>query len=302
MMNQQQLEETIVKLMQVNDALRADNTASRSAMTPLKTDYVALVDSTHVLMADRDALKLRVAELEATNKRLVDMLWGRRSERRTDVSMSPSLNFGDDPVDATDESSSPEVIVAQQAAQVAYDKAKLEQLEARRKARRERGTKSEAFPDHLERRVRVLDLPDDQKEGLKLKGVKITERLRFEKPNIYVERIERHEYVTANAPELGVQSVPPLPSIIEGCKYDFSVIAAVITMKFAFHMPTYREEDYFGQSGWRPSRSTLNDLINLGVNCIEPLFEPDDAFCVESTDCSGRCDRDYRPASHTARA
>ncbi len=43
-------------------------------------------------------------------------------------------------------------------------------------------------------------------------------------------------------------------------------------MKFAFHMPTYREEDYFGQSGWRPSRSTSNDLINYGVTCVDALF------------------------------
>lgn len=66
--------------------------------------------------------------------------------------------------------------------------------------------------------------------------------------------------------------MPTLPSIIEGCKYDFSVIAAIVGTKFAFHMPTYREQDFFGQSGWYPSRSTCNDLINYAVNCIDPLF------------------------------
>jgi len=42
-------------------------------------------------------------------------------------------------------------------------------------------------------------------------------------------------------------------------------------MKFAFHMPTYRQQDWFGQCGWFPSRSTANDLVNYGVAAIGPL-------------------------------
>jgi hypothetical protein len=30
--------------------------------------------------------------------------------------------------------------------------------------------------------VRILDLPEEEKAGLKLPGIKVTERLRFEKP------------------------------------------------------------------------------------------------------------------------
>jgi len=41
--------------------------------------------------------------------------------------------------------------------------------------------------------------------------------------------------------------MPPPLAIVESCKYDFSVIAAVLAMKFAFHMPTYREQDWFAQ-------------------------------------------------------
>lgn len=253
----------------------ADHDLLRSELNTLQFDHLALAESTRLLMTDREALQLRVSELEATNKRLVDMLWGRRSERRTDNPQSPLLKFGDDDTsvpEAASETSSPEVLAAQHTAQVAYDKAHLAQLEARRQARRKRRANREEFPAHLERRVRTLDLSDEQKEGLRQIGVKVTERLRFEKPTIYVEQIRRPEYVKAGAPELGVQSAPPPPAIVESCKYDFSVIAAVLVMKFAFHMPTYREEDFFGQSGWRPSRSTSNDLINYGIDCIDPLF------------------------------
>lgn len=278
MMDRKQLEETITQLIQINDTLRAEHEAILNDISKLKTDYTTLVEATRVLTADRDALKLKNVELETINKRLTDMLWGRRSERRTFSSKQPLLtNFGDgddsQPPEAVEAPSSPEVITAQQAFQEALDKRKLEELEERRKNRRERKNRNEEFPASFERRVRVLDLPEDQKEGLKYLGTKITERLCFEKPNIYVEQIQRLEYVKVNAPELGVQSVPPLPSIIEGCKYDFSIIAAVVAMKVGFHMPTYRQETFFGQSGWNPSRSTSNDLMNYAVDCIDPLFE-----------------------------
>ena len=122
-----------------------------------------------------------------------------------------------------------------------------EALGPRRKARREKQARREEFPSHLERRERVIDLSEEEKEGLTPIGVKVTERG-------------------------GVRSMPPPLLIVESCKYDFSVIAAVSTMKFAFHMPTYRQQDWFAQCGWFPSCSTTNDLINYGVNTIVPLY------------------------------
>lgn len=282
MTTRQQFEETIANLTQVNAALRTESEALRSTSeatysehVSLHSQYIALAQTINNTITDRDALKQQVLELEAANKRLIDMLWGRRSERRLDISMSPMLDFGDDaqgPSEALSEAALPEIIIAQKAAQAAYDQAKLDQLEARRKARKEKQTSREEFPASIERRERILDLPEDQKVGLKLFSTKVTERLRFEKPSVYVERITRYEYVKADASDSRVHSLPVLPSIVEGCKYDFSIIAAVVAMKFAFHMSTYREEDFFGQSGWRPSRSTCNDLINYAVNCIDPLW------------------------------
>jgi hypothetical protein len=284
----QQLEEMIANFTQVvadlrrdNEALRAPYEALQSDYAVLKAQYLALSQTINGLVAERDELKKKNAELEASNKKLVDQLWGRRSERRFDVTATPLLNFGDDfksLLKGSTEVLDPAIIAAQAAAQAALDAAHLAELEARRKARRTRqeNQKSrEAFPAHLERRDIVLDLSDEEKVGLKLIATKIFERLRYEKPTVYIERILRHLYVkddvvdTSSSP---IVAAPTLPSIIDGCKYDFSVIAAVVGTKFAFHMSTYREQDFFGQSGWHPSRSTCNDLINYAVNCIEPLF------------------------------
>jgi transposase len=237
-----------------------------------RRDHEALVDATRIITAERDALRQRVAELEAANNRLTDMLWGRRSERRNESPDQRQLDFGDEamePPSAEDQ----QIITAQAQADEAMDLELLRRLEARRKARRERQQRREDFPPTIERRERVLDLPEDQKQGLKPIGVKTTERLRFEKPHIYVEVIKRPQYVVAGQPEKGVRSVPPPLSIVEGCKYDFSVVAAVAGLKFAFHVPTYRQQDWFAQCGWFPSRSTVNDLLNYAVDTVGPLYQ-----------------------------
>ena len=74
-------------------------------------------------------------------------------------------------------------------------------------------------------------------------------------------------------PEQGVKARPAPLAIVEGCRYDFDVIAAMVALKYAFHQPTYRQQDWFAQCGWFPSRSTINDLLNHGVNTIQPLVD-----------------------------
>ena len=258
--------------------LPSDAAASQEAFSTLASelaaarhDYAALADASQVLIRQRDTLQERIAELEAVNKRLVDMVWGRRSERRKDSPGQLPLGFSTEPLTPPSPEQQ-EVIAAQALADEAFDRELLERLESRRKARREKRARSESFPSHLPRRVRIIDLPEEAKTGLKLLGIKVTERLRFEKPTVYVEEIHRYEYVTAGRPEEGVKSAPAPLAIVEGCKYDFSVIAAMLAMKMAFHIPTYRQQDWFAQSGWFPSRSTVNDLFNYSVDTVAPLY------------------------------
>jgi chromosome segregation ATPase len=75
--------------LRINEALRA----------ALRADYEALVDASQTLTEDREKLRQRLEELEAVNKRLVDMLWGRRTERRTESPDQQYLDFGDEPAD-----------------------------------------------------------------------------------------------------------------------------------------------------------------------------------------------------------
>ena len=251
-----------------NEALQGEVAALRAEFAAFRRDHEALINATRVLVGERDLLQKRVTELEVINKRLVDMLWGRRSERRSDSPDQMQLAFAVEPAGAEEQ----EIITAQAKADEETDIELLRRLQARRKARQQKQqARKEDFPPEIERRERTIDLSEEEKKGLKPIGAKVTERLRFEKPHVYVEVIKRPQYVVAGRPEEGVRSAPPPLSIVEGCKYDFSVIAAVGAMKFAFHMPTYRQQDWFGQCGWFPSRSTVNELINYGVATIGPL-------------------------------
>jgi transposase len=274
------LTEQLRQSHQRNEALQRELLSLRAALEPvvqsqqtIHHDYEALVDAARTVAQERDTLRQRVAELEAANRRLVDMLWGRRSERRSESADQQHLDFGDEPVDPPS-AQEQEILAAQDQADEERDRELLKRLEARRKARKAKQQQGrEEFPPGIERRERVIDLPEDQKQGLKLIGVKESQRLRFEKPHVYVEVIKRPQYAVPDKPEEGVRSMPPPLAIVESCKYDFSVIATLLAMKFAFHMPTYREQDWFAQCGWFPSRSTTNDLINYGVATIDPLYQ-----------------------------
>ena len=255
-----------------NEALGREVASLRAEFAALRRDYESLVDATRMITDERNVLRQRVAELEAANNRLTDMLWGRRSERRSESPNQQHLDFGDGPMELPG-AEEQEIITAQAETDEARDRELLKRLEARRKARREQAQGREEFPPTIERRERVLDLAEEQKRGLTLIGVKTTERLRFEKPHVYVEVIKRPQYVVAGQPEKGVRSVPPPLSIVEGCKYDFSVVAAMAGLKFAFHVPTYRQQDWFAQCGWFPSRSTANDLMNYAADTVGPLYQ-----------------------------
>jgi len=259
------LEARLQQVMKLNEELRRNNDA-------LRHDHQSLLSSTQTLIEDRRKLHERVVELEAANKQLVDMLWGRRTERRTISPDQLSLDFvadSEEPPSAEEKG----VIIAQQKADEAFDEQLQRDLEARRRRRRERRRRTQEFPEHIERRERILDLTEEEKSGLRHIGDAVTERMRFEKPHVYIERIVRRKYVVEKEPARGVVSPPAPLAIVEGCKYDFSVIAAIVSQKFAFHNPTYRQQDWFAQSGWFPSRSTINDLINMSADTVTPLFD-----------------------------
>jgi hypothetical protein len=253
--------------------LREQLASAESERAQAQAELSTLTDAAQVLQDDRESLRNKNAELQAAVDRLTDMLWGRRSERRINNDQPTLFDLQLTPEELS--AKEQEIIAAEDLLSEAAQKKLLDELLQRRKARQlkrlqERGR--EEFPDHIERRYITLDLDDEDKKDLVLLDVKVFERMRFERPHIYLEVIKRPVYVRPGDPEAGVFSRPAPLGIFPGVKYDFGVIAAALTMKLNFHQPTYRQQDIFGQAGYFPSRSTLNDLFNYSAIVIEPLF------------------------------
>ncbi len=247
------------------------------------------LEACHALLAHKDALLLEQAsalvalqsareklaqqnqEQNLTIQQLLQRLYGHRSERHVEDPNQKQLDFGDDPA------------VQDAAVQdgLADAAAEAESLvrEHRRRKHETREPRSEKFPEHLPRYEVVAEVPPEQQQcaehGAKqLIGYDTTETLEFERPQLKVRVTKYPKYVCADQPQCGVVQPPrPEKMLVEGDRYSASIAAEIITAKYAYHLPIYRQQDWFAGSGWMPSRSTLLNILSSAAYVLEPLYQ-----------------------------
>lgn len=113
----------------------------------------------------------------------------------------------------------------------------------------------------------------DEHGPRQLIGYDVTETLEFERPKLRVRVTKYPKFVCQHHAECGVQQPPrPKRTLVEGNRFDTSIAAEIIAAKYAFHMPTYRQQDWFGGSGWMPDRSTLLNILASAAYVLEPLY------------------------------
>ncbi|MEQ9407729.1 MAG: IS66 family transposase [Fuerstiella sp.] len=142
----------------------------------------------------------------------------------------------------------------------------------KKKKRRRRGT-SELFPEHLPRREITIDLDDDEKEGLQRIGEDVTETLHFRRPVLHVVRRVYPKYVRPAEPQAGVLQAPRPASLVSGDRYDTSIAAELITGKYGYHLPVYRQEDSFASGGVHLPRSTLLNVLSAAARLVRPFVD-----------------------------
>ena len=209
------------------------------------------------------------AELQLAYNKLLQQRFGNRSERYIDTPDQLRLDFGD-----TDE--------AADAANGLTDALEdLEQTIPEHKRRKPRKKRDEKLPDHLPRYEVTAEVPDEMKT-CSTHGERTllpesmwdqTETLEFERPKLKVRVTKYPKYACPGEPRCGIDSPERPTAIVEGNKYDTSIAAEIITGKFSFHMPIYRQQDYFAGSGWTPGRSTLLNILTGCFFVIEPLLD-----------------------------
>jgi transposase len=222
----------------------------------------AIVD----LQSRREQLTRENDELNLTLQKLLARFYGPRSERHAEDPNQLPLSFGDDPAvqeGLADAATEAETII--------------EEVLVRRKLKKKHPRGSEKFPEHLERYEVVAEVPPAEQHCAEhgprqIIGYDLTETLEFQRPKLRVRVTKYPKLVCADHPECGVVQPPRPASLVEGNRFDTCIAAEIITAKYAYHLPTYRQQDWFAGSGWMPARSTLLNIMSSAAYVLEPLY------------------------------
>jgi len=152
----------------------------------------------------------------------------------------------------------------------------VQQQSKTRKQRKPEENRQE-LPADLERVVKVLDLPEENKicpdtgKSLQVLGTVVTEVLEIEAPKFYVMRYERPQYVCPEHPEEGVYAMSLPKRIIPKGIAGESLLAFVLTSKYIDHMPLERISKMLDRSGVAIPRQTMSDWVITSGRVLEPL-------------------------------
>jgi transposase len=226
-----------------------------------------LVQTVQEITAKLEQAEQKNAELNLTIQDMLQRAFRRRSERYIQDPDQLKLDFGnsDDAADAAEGLGE----AVEEAGVVVKEHKRLP---------RQRKPRNEKLPDHLRRREFLAEVPDEMKDcpehgPRKVIGYDRVETLEFERPELWVRVTLYPKYACIDQPECGVDSPQRPMGLVEGNRYDTSVAAEVITGKYGYHLPIYRQQDYFAGSGWVPSRSTLLNLLVASAFVIRPLID-----------------------------
>ena len=204
---------------------------------------------------------------------LIKLAFGRRSERYLEDPNQLKLDLGD-----SDE--------VHDAVEGLHD-AKQEQAAAdeliigehiRRKQARAQKPRDEKLPAHLPRYEVEAEATDEQQHcethgPREIIGHDRVETLEYVRPQLKVRVTIYPKFACPQAAECGVTSPERAVGLVEGNRYDTSIAAEIITGKYGYHLPVYREQDWFASSGWTPSRSTLLNIMMHAALLISPLIK-----------------------------
>ena len=102
-------------------------------------------------------------------------------------------------------------------------------------------------------------------------GDDISQKLDYTPGTFTVENHIRPKYVCDECKTLNQAPVPP--HIIDKGLATTGLLASVLIMKYADHLPLYRQESIFERAGLRIARSTLADWVGACGAQLEPLVD-----------------------------
>ena len=236
-------------------------------------DAPAAVPET-VLVAENAALKAQVqtlsTQLESIRQQLdwfKRQLFGEKSEKRLEVSASVQADL----------------LAALEVPVEAIPPAPVDTITyTRRQKQRDPDTVTDSgLRFDVSVPVETIELPDpaglpDDPRGVI--GEKISYRL-AQRPGSYVvlkyvRRVIKHEQTIHCAPAPG--------SVLESSVADVSLLAGLLTDKFAYHLPLYRQHQRLADAGIQVSRSSLTQWTQRAIDLLKPIAEAQHRHLLQS--------------------
>jgi transposase len=224
----------------------------------LQADCQRAEDEKRRLAEENEELRERLEQKEHEFSLLLERFFAPKSERFIEDPNQLTLPFGDQ---------------AEGADEGVKQAEKDQETTVGEHRRRKRKPRCEKLPEHLPREVVTVDLPEEEKAGLVCIGYDSTETLIFSPSALKVRETRYPKYIDPSDSSAGVQQRERQAGLVEGNRYDASVAAQIVTAKYGYHLPVYRQQDIFAGSGWTPARSTLLNILISAATLIRPLIE-----------------------------
>ena len=202
--------------------------------------------------AQQQALLEENEQLREEIKELRRLLFGSKRER-----FVPTAENGQLSLELASASGEPAVVVKQT---VSYQRA-VKQI-AKKAVR-------QGFPAHLPR-VDVILEPQEDVSGMRKIGEEITEELDLKPASLFVRRYIRPRYVSKEE-TFHIASLPARP--IEKGMPGAGLLSAIITDKFVYHLPFYRQAQRYEQLGMKIPAATLDGWFEGACLLLEPLYQ-----------------------------
>jgi transposase len=247
---------------------------------PNPTAFPADLAACHAMLAEKDYLieqltdrvegqKEELAKVAAERDAALQLAFRKKQERHIADPNQFVLDFGE----SADVQDFAEGIAA------AADEHEGETVDGY--TRRKKGSgrrRNEQLPEHLPRYEVTLDVLEDKKTcpihgDRKVIGHDWQETLEVVPAKLIVRRTGIPKLACPADSACGVVEADRPVGLVEGNRYGPSVAAEVITSKYGYHIPVYRQQDIFATCGWTPARSTLQNVLKAAWQLFRPLVE-----------------------------
>jgi transposase len=126
----------------------------------------------------------------------------------------------------------------------------------------------------------IIDLSEDEKEGMKLIGEEVSEQLVILPSQVYVKRTIRKKYAPID--NKGSIKIAPAPKVLlPKTMASSNLIAYIIASKYVDALPLYRLENIFERVSAMLTRQTMARWLITVSNKLIPLYNLLQDICLE---------------------